>query len=118
MLQEFFGEYYNIIGGVSLGTIALVFWRIMAFFKKDKYLLPFVNIAKTKANEIFGAVNVTSFLRLAKDVKINELESAIQNYADRFLNVETILKVLLQNQLDLGVYDENPDLKVIVENLL
>ena len=51
MLQDFFGEYYNIIGGVSLGTIALVFWRIMAFFKKDKYLLPFVNIAKTKATE-------------------------------------------------------------------
>ena len=118
MLQDFFGEYYNIIGGVSLGTIALVFWRIMAFFKKDKYLLPFVNIAKTKATEIFGVANVTAFLRIAKDVKINEFEAAFKEYVDRFANLETLLQILMQNQLALGVYDDNPDLKEMIESLL
>jgi hypothetical protein len=118
MLQEFFGEYYEIIGGVSIGTIALVFWRILAFFKKDKYLLPFVNIAKTKLNEIFGAVNVTAFMKIAKVLKVSEVESAVKDYADRFANLETLLQVLLQNQIILGVYDDNPELKEIVEKLL
>ncbi len=118
MLQEFFGEYYEIIGGVSIGTIAIVFWRIMSFFKKDKYLLPFVNIAKTKANEVFGATNVTSFLKIAKGLKVNEVESAVKNYADRFVNMETLLQLLLANQVALGIYDDNPEMKETIESLL
>ena len=35
-MQEFFGEYINIITGLSVGTIAMVGWRILSFFKKDK----------------------------------------------------------------------------------
>jgi hypothetical protein len=90
----------------------------MSFFKKDKYLLPFMNIAKTKANEVFGAVNVTSFLNIAKNLKVNEVALAIKDYAERFINVESMLKILLQNQLLLGVYDDNPELKETIENLL
>jgi hypothetical protein len=118
MLQEFFGEYYNIIGGVSLGTIALVFWRIMSFFKKDKYLLPFVNIARTKANEVLGSANVTAVLEILKNIKVNEVESAFNNYTDRFAKLEQMIKLLLQNQLALGVYDDNPELKEMIEKLL
>jgi hypothetical protein len=117
-MQEFFGEYVNIIGGISIGTIALVFWRILAFFKKDKYLLPFVNIAKAKANELFGKVNVAAFLNIAKDVKVNEIQSAAKDYAERFLKMETLLKLLLENQVALGIYDDNPEAKETIESLL
>jgi len=117
-MQEFFGEYVNIIGGISIGTIALVFWRILAFFKKDKYLLPFVNIARTKVNEVFGKVNVAAFLNIAKDVKVNEVQSAVKDYADRFLKLEQLLQILLANQVALGIYDDNPELKETLENLL
>jgi len=118
MLQEFFGEYYNIIGGVSLGTIALVFWRIMTFFKKDKYLLPFVNIAKTKVIEVVGKVNYDAFMNIAKDVKIEDVPVALKEFADKQLNIEKMLQLLLQNQLILGVYDDNPELKEMIEKLL
>jgi len=117
-MQEFFGEYVNIIGGISIGTIALVFWRILAFFKKDKYLLPFVNIARTKVNEVFGKVNVAAFLNIAKDVKVNEVQAAVKDYADRFLKLEQLLQILLANQVALGIYDDNPELKETLENLL
>jgi len=118
MLQDFFGEYVNVIGGVSIGTIALIFWRILGFFKKDKYLLPFVNIAKTKANEIFGAANVASFMKIAKDVKVNEVESQLKGFVEKFATMEQLLKILLENQLLLGVYDDNPELKEKIEKLL
>ena len=117
-MQEFFGEYVNIIGGISIGTITLIFWRILTFFKKDKYLLPFVNIAKAKANELFGKVNVAAFLDIAKGLKVNELESAAKNYADRFLKVEKLLELLMKNQIALGIYDDDPEVKEEIENLL
>lgn len=118
MLQEFFGEYYDVIGGVSLGTIALVFWRIMRFFKHDKYLLPFVNIAKTKAIETVGKANYDAFIHMAKDIKVSEVESTIKEFADRIISLEQMLKALLENQIALGVYDNNPDLKKTIEKLL
>lgn len=118
MLQEFFGEYYNVIGGVSLGTITLVFWRIMTFFKKDKYLLPFVNIAKTKTIEVIGKMNYDALINIAKDIKIEDIPTSLKEFADTQLIIMQLLKLLLQNQLALGVYDDNPELKETIESLL
>lgn len=117
-MQEFFGEYINIITGLSVGTVAMIGWRLLAFFKKDKYLLPFVNIAKVKATETFGSANVEAFVKEAKDIKISEIKPAIKVFAQKINNLETLLKVLMSNQLALGVYDDNPELKEMLEKLL
>lgn len=115
---EFFGQYIHIITGLSVGTVVMILWRILSFFKKDKYLLPFINIAKTKSIELFGAVNVESFINIAKEVKIEDVPVALKEFADRQITLEKLLKLLLANQIKLGIYDENPDIKVEIENLL
>ena len=117
-MQEFFGEYINIITGLSVGTVTMILWRILVFFKKDRYLLPFVNIAKTKATELFGAVNVESFINIAKNVKVDDIPIALKEFADKQLNIEKMLALLLANQINLGVYDDNPEIKAEIENLL
>lgn len=117
-MQEFFGEYINVISGLSVGTVTLILWRILAFFKRDKYLLPFVNIAKVKANELFGAVNVAAFIKEAKDVKVADIKPALLDFANRFNDLESLIKILLSNQLALGVYDDNPEIKEVLEQLL
>jgi hypothetical protein len=117
-MQEFFGEYINIITGLSIGTIAMVGWRILSFFKKDKYVLPFVNIAQTKAIEFLGKTNYHALIDIVKDVNIKDIPSAIKGLIDKVDNLESLLKILLANQVNLGVYNDNPELKEKLENLL
>ena len=117
-MQEFFGEYIDIITGLSVGTVAMVGWRLLSFFKKDKYLLPFVNIAKTKSVELFGSANVEAFIKEAKNLKVSDIKPALQDFTKRFNDLEALLKILLSNQVALGVYDDNPEIKEILEKLL
>lgn len=117
-MQEFFGQYVDVITGLSVGTVALLIWRIASFFKKDKYLLPFINIAKTKSVELFGKENVNAFLSEVNDLKVSDIKPALQDFSKRFNDMETLLKLLLSNQLALGVYDDNPVVKETIEKLL
>lgn len=118
MIQEFFAQYADLVSGISLGTVALVSLSVMKFFKKDRYVLPFVNEIKSKANGVFGVANVTAFLNEAKTLKVSEVKPAIKDYANRFLRVEQILELMLSNQIALGVLDNNPELKEKAEQLL
>ena len=118
MLQEFFGQYADIINGVSISTVALVGLSVLKFFKKDKYVIPFFNKAKAKAEDIFGVANVSSFVKEAKELKVSEIKPAIKDYANRFLRVEQMLETILENQLELGAFDNNEDRKEKVNSLL
>lgn len=117
-MQEFFGEYYNIIGGVSLGTTALIFWRILTFFKKDKYLLPFVNIAKTKAIELVGKANYNAFMEIAKDVKINELPEAWEQLKTTITNNDKKIDFIIKVWLELKLLEDFPALLEEAHNLV
>lgn len=117
-MQEFFGEYVNVITGLSTGTVALLLWRIVVFFKKDKYLLPFINIAQKKSTELFGSANVESFIKIVKDIKVEDIPVAIKEVVNKVDSLEALLKILLTNQLTLGVYDDNPEMKATLEKLL
>lgn len=118
MLQDFLGQYGIELGAISIGTIALMVWRIAVFFKKDKYVLPFLNSAVAKANKALGEENVSAFLHIAKDVKVKDIPVAIKEFADKQLKIENMLSVLLSNQLALGVYDNNPEIKELAEKLI
>ena len=61
-MQEFFGEYINIIGGISVLTATGMVIRILGYFKKAKYVIPFFNQAKSSAENIFGKQEVAEFL--------------------------------------------------------
>ena len=117
-MQEFFGEYINIITGLSVGTVAMVGWRILSFFKKDKYLLPFVNIAKTKAVGLIGSANYEAAIDIVKDIKIEDIPKAIKDLTNQLTNIESLLQILLSNQMALGVYEDNPELKEQLDKLL
>jgi len=117
-MKELFLEYGHIINGVSLGTLGLMALSIMRFFKKDKYVSPFMVGAVSKANKFFGEKNVAAFLLEAKSVSIKDLPKEVKNFADKFIRVESMLEIILKNQLALGVYDNNPELKETVEKLI
>ena len=118
MVQDFFGEYSNIISGISLGTVALVFWRIMVFFKKDKYLLPFVNIAKTKAINLVGKVNYDAFMNIAKNVKIGELPEAWEQLKATIIKSDQKVDFIIRVWLELGVLNELPALLEEAQSLV
>ena len=117
-MLEFLQEYSIELGSLSIGTAVAILWRISVFFKKDKYLLPFVNIARTKTNEIFGKANVNAFLDIAKNVQIQDIPVALKEFAEKQVSIENMLKFLIQNQIDLGVFNEDPDKKEEAANLL
>lgn len=117
-MKELFLEYGYLIEGLSLGTVALVVLSIAKFIKKDKWINPFLGQVRDKANKIFKKDNVDAFLLQAKDVKLTEIPAQVKLFMEKQVRVEKMLEVLLENQLTLGVYDNNPELKATVGELI
>lgn len=118
MLAEFLAQYGIEIGAISLGTITLLGWQVVRFFKKDKYLLPFVNIARIKMNEIFGVENVKQFIAIAKNTDVKEVQSLVENKWQDFIKLDNKLNLLFKVWLATGTLDEIPELKAEVEQFV
>jgi hypothetical protein len=118
MIGEFLANYGIEIGTISVGALAVMGWQVVRFFKKDKYLLPFVNIAKTKLNEVFGKDNVTDFINIAQKTKIKDVQALVESKWNDFLELDNKLQLLFRVWLATGVLDELPDLKAEVEDVI
>jgi|LGVE01.1.fsa_nt_gb hypothetical protein len=118
MIAEFLAQYGVELGAVSIGTIGIISWRILGFFKKDKYILPFVNVAKTKANEIFGKENVTEFMAMAKSTKLEDVKTLGIEMMAKFKAVDSKLDLYFKVLLSLGALDTVPELKEEVEQIV
>lgn len=117
-MSEFLAQYGVELGAISLGSVALIAWRILAFFKKDKYLLPFVNIAKVKANEVFGKENVLEFLSLAKTTKIKDVKVLADDVKRKYLAMDNKFNLYFRVLVATGALDKFPELKAEAEDIV
>lgn len=97
------------LGGVSIGAVALMVWRILVFFKKDKYVLPFMNEVRSKANGLFGKANVVNFLDWIKDIKLKDVQNEYKTMIDKLDSQRNVSLLLLKVYKELNII-ENPDL--------
>ena len=116
-MSEFFAEYGFTIGSLSAIFIAFVTSGLSKFLKNklaDSVITKFIKKFK---NDV-GEENFNDITRIAKEYGVKKLEQGVKNLIENNVklenkvgNLESLFKSMLQNQIALGVYDDNPELK-------
>jgi hypothetical protein len=116
-VSEFFAEYGFTIGSFSALFVAFITSGLSKFLKRnlaDSVIAKFIS----KFKKDVGEENFNEITRIAKEYGVKKLEQGVRSLiennvelANRLNEVESLFKVMLRNQIALGVYDDNPTLK-------
>ena|SRR6056297_658909 len=116
-MGEFFAEYGFTIGSFSAIFVAFITSGLAKFLKKnlaDSVIVKFIS----KFKKDIGEENFNELTRIAKEYGVKKLEQGVRDIiennielANQVTKLESLLKSMLQNQIALGVYDDNPELK-------
>lgn len=117
-ILDLFGDVWQGVATLSLGTIGLIGLSVASYFKKGKFVLNLFDEGKTSVSKIFGEDNVNAFLLEAKNIKVGDVKKELIAFADKQLRIEKMLELILKTNLLNGVYEDTEELRQEVESLL
>lgn len=115
-----FGQYWQEIVAFATPFMGLIVYSGMKFIKKQLSSKIVKDSAFAIKNEL-GEENYNALLGVVKNYGVAKLVQAIKDVSgkvEQFNDILPLLKVMLANQIALGVYDDNPEGKEILEKII
>jgi hypothetical protein len=116
-MTEFFGDLWPTVLtiGSALGTYAL--FSVKSYIKNKFSSSVTTNLKTTLVKEI-GEEETDALLKFVKAYGVRKLVDTLDILLSKNDKVDQMLKVIMLNQLALGAYDDNLELKKVVESLV
>lgn len=116
-MTEFFGDLWPTVltFGSALGTYAL--FSIKSYVKNKLSSSVSTNLKAVLVKEI-GEEETEALLAFAKTYGTKKIFETLSHLMQSSTKVDQLLTIIATNQLALGAYDDNPELKKVVESLV
>jgi hypothetical protein len=123
-MGELFADNYEIITSVAAAIVSFVTLQIGRFFK-NKFASKILVGFGAKAKEELGEENYNELVAIGKEYGIKKLKEIVSKVLSEhedlkvnYTEIKDLLKVLIENQIRLGVYEDNPELESQVRERL
>ena len=115
-----FGQYWQELLAVATPFASIIIYSGVKWIKNKLSGSIITNSAIAIKKEL-GEENYNALTGVIKDYGITKLIAEIKKLSNQFGQLKDILpllKVLVANQIALGVYDDNPEAKEILEKII
>jgi len=115
-----FGAYWQEIVAVATPFMGVIVYSGIKYIKNKLSSSIVTNSAIAIKGEL-GEDNYNALTGVIKDYGVTKLVAIVKDLSNQFEQLKDILpllKVMIANQLALGVYDDNPEAKEILEKII
>lgn len=115
-----FGAYWEVMVAATTPFVGVIIYSGVKWIKNKLSGSIITNSALAIKSEL-GEDNYNALTGVIKDYGIKKLITTTKDLSNQFEQLKDILpllKVMIANQLALGVYDDNPEAKEILEKII